>query len=74
MSAADIAEEAKALLRTSEEGERIVLGAEDITIIRSEGEGAVEESDRLKVLGNFAVDIQVKGGEAVRRVVRIMGQ
>ncbi|MCJ1466600.1 hypothetical protein MMC07_005220 [Pseudocyphellaria aurata] len=74
VSTADIAEQVKAVLHESEEGERIVLGAEDITILKSEDEESSEETDRLKMLGDFRVAIRVKNGETVKRLVRIRAQ
>lgn len=67
----DIAEQVKAVLRETEEGARVVLGAEDITILNHEGEKVNDEADRLKMLGDFQVDIRVKNGEAVRRTVSV---
>lgn len=46
----------------------MVLSAEDIIIVQEEGAG---ELDRIKSLGEFVVEIQVRGGEGVRRVVRV---
>ena len=74
VSSSDIAESVKALLSETEEGARVVLGPEDITIIREKGEESDVEADRLKVLGEFEVAIQVKGGDAVRRRISIRAQ
>lgn len=71
VSVADIAEKVKAELRGMEKGARVVLGPDDITIVQREGDQVREEADRLKVLGDFEVNIRVKGGEAVQRIVRI---
>lgn len=46
----------------------MVLSAEDISIVQEEGAGEV---DRIKSVGELVVEIQVRGGEAVRRVVRV---
>lgn len=67
----DVAEQVKALLGETEEGARVVLGAEDITILNYGGEKVNDEADRLKMLGDFPVDIRVKNGEAVRRTVSV---
>ena len=67
----DIAEHVKAVLSETEEGARVVLGAEDITILNSDGEKVNHEADRLKMLGDFQGDIRVKNGEAVRRTVSV---
>ena len=57
-----------------EEAARVVLNAEDITIVRDEGEDSPGDVDRIKSLGDFAVDIRVKGGASVRRMVRVKAQ
>lgn len=74
VSSADIIESVKAALAETEEGARVVLGPEDVTIIRSDGEASDIDADRFKTLGNFEVDIRVKGGDAVRRTVSINPQ
>ena len=71
VSTADVAASLRALLAEDEEGAMVVLNADDITIRKSAVMESAGESDRLKTLGDFEVDIQVKGGEAVRRVVRV---
>lgn len=73
VTAADISEAVKSILAQDEEGARIVLGAEDITITE-EGEGSGIEPGRLKALGSFAVDIHVKGGESIQRTVVVKAQ
>lgn len=74
VSSADIAESVKALLGETEEGARVVLGPEDITIIREEEGESDGEADRLKSLGEFEVAIQIKGGSAVRRTISIRAE
>ena len=74
VSTADIAESIKAILANTEEGARVVLSAEDVTIITNEGPMPGAEVDRLKALGEFEVDIRVKGGEAVRRFISVKAQ
>ena len=74
-----MAESIKALLTGTSEGSKIVIGPEDITIIQDEKEEAGHqekgiEGDRLKALGNFQVEVRVKGGEAVTRTVSIKAQ
>lgn len=73
VSNADIAESIKALLAETEEGARVVIGTDDVKIVRNEGEQDAE-ADRLKALGEYRVEIQVKGGEPVTRTVRIEAQ
>lgn len=74
VSTADIADKVKAVLYELDKGERIVLGAEDITIMNSQGEEFSEETARLKVLGDFRVAIRVRNGETVNRTVRIRAE
>ncbi len=73
VSNADIAEAVKALLNETKEGARVVIGADDVKIIRNEGEEAAE-ADRLKALGEYQVEIHVKGGGTVMRTVSIKAQ
>ena len=51
---------------------RIVLSAEDIKL--SHDDETAEDQERIKTLGDFQVDITVKGGQAVRRTVRVKAQ
>ena len=74
VSTADMAESIKALLAAEEEGTRVVVGAEDISILNDEQEGTGIEGDRLKALGQFEVQVRVKGGEAVQRTVCVLAQ
>ena len=74
VSTADVVESMKALLSQTEEGARVVLGAEDVKILVPEGvepQDAGIEGDRLKALGEFQVEARVKGGEAVVRTVSV---
>jgi ribosomal protein L9 len=73
VSTADIAESVKAQLAETEDGARVVIGADDIKIIRNEGEEDAD-SDRLKTLGDHQIEIQIKGGGAVMRTVSIQAQ
>ena len=79
VSTADIAESIKANLVGTREGARVVIGAEDITILQDEDdefghEDKGIEGDRLKALGNFRVKVRVKGGEPVVRTVSVQAQ
>ena len=76
VSTADIAESIKTVLSRSTEGARVVIGAEDIIISQIKGnELGVQnrgiEGDRLKVLGDFQVEVRVIGGEPVVRTVSV---
>ena len=79
VSTADIVESIKAVLAGTSEGARVVIGAEDITIIQNEHDEFGHqnngvEGDRLKVLGDFQVEIRVKGGKPVVRTVSVKAQ
>ena len=55
-------------------GARVVLAAEDISLTKGESNESSIESDRLKALGDFEIEIRVKGGDAVRRSVSVRAQ
>ena len=74
VSTADVSEAVKAVLAPHQEGARVVLVAEDITITGEGGEGSGIEPGRIKALGTFTVDIRVKGGESVRRTIIVKAQ
>ena len=71
---ADMATTLKTVLSEDEQGARIVLGAEDIAIIARQGENFGVEPDRVKALGDFTIEVRVKGAEPIRRVVRVKEQ
>ncbi len=73
VSNADIAEAVTALLNETKEGARVVIGADDVKIVRNEGEEDAE-ADRLKALGEHQVEIHVKGGGTVTTTVSIKAQ
>ncbi|KAI4166137.1 MAG: hypothetical protein LQ342_000023 [Letrouitia transgressa] len=74
VTTADIADSIKAMLAQNELGRRVVLGAEAIsTVKRSENDPGVE-ADRLKALGEFDIEIRIKGGDVVRRAVSVRAQ
>ena len=79
VSTTEIATSIKAVLSLKaesgdEEAARVVLNADDITIVQDDDADSTIEAGRIKALGNFAIDIRVKGGEAVRRMVRVKAQ
>ena len=74
VSTADMAEAIKALLARDEESARVVIAAEDIRIVGDGGVSGAVEGDRLKAIGEFEVELRVKGGEVVRRVVCVKPQ
>ncbi len=70
VSTADIAASIRGLLAEDAEGSRIVLGPEDISFAI-----ATEESDRVKHLGQFDIDIKLKGSSKfVRRAINVVAE
>lgn len=76
VSTADIIDSIKAILSETSEGGRVVLGPEDVKIIREKELEADSDvgADRVKVLGDFEVNILAKGGSAVRRTVSVRAE
>ena len=74
VSTSDMAEAIKAVLAGDDESARVVIAAEDIKIIGDGGMTGAIEGDRLKALGEFEVEIRVKGGGVMRRVVCVKAQ
>ena len=62
------------MLSKDDEAKRVVLGAEDISIIREKATEEGMEPGRIKALGTYRVDVRVKGGSAVRRTVSVQAQ
>jgi len=52
----------------------VVLSPDDISFVQEEGKEAGVEVDRIKRVGEFMVEVQVRGGNAVRRFVRVRAQ
>ena len=77
VSTGDIAESIKAVLAQTKEGARVVIGPEDISILKRDEETYEEkgiEGDRLKALGDFQVEVRVKGGDPVVRTISVKAQ
>ncbi|KAI4231110.1 MAG: hypothetical protein L6R40_007849 [Gallowayella cf. fulva] len=74
VSSADIVESIKAMLAGSEEGARVVLAPEDVSIIEEENETVAIEADRLKALGSYKIEIRLKGVDPIQRLVIIRPQ
>ena len=74
VSTADISEAVKSVLAQHEDGLKIVLGPEDVSISEDIGENGGIEPGRIKALGTYSVDIRVKGGDAIRRTVIVKAQ
>jgi hypothetical protein len=69
VSATDIVAHVKSLLPADGEESRVVLGPENVRFL-----GLTEESDRLKALGTFEIEISPGGTglEPVRKTVEIL--
>lgn len=76
VSVADMVDSIKAVLAEDEEGARVVLGPEDISIMEEEEfDGDLDGDEyRIKALGEYKIEIRLKGVEPVRRVVSIRAQ
>ncbi|KAI9851913.1 MAG: hypothetical protein M1838_002350 [Thelocarpon superellum] len=69
VSTSDIATTLRAILAADRDGSRVVLSPEDISFRNPAG----EEVDRVKTLGEFEVDIRVKGAtEPLRRTIAVL--
>ena len=74
-----MAESIKALLVETIKESKVVIGAEDIRIVQDGDDESRDrnrgiEGDRLKALGDFQIEVRVKGGEAVVRTVCVKAQ
>ncbi|CAD6446733.1 8eb76dfc-b9fb-478d-85e2-3ad2ef51865f [Sclerotinia trifoliorum] len=70
VSTTDVATKMKTILVQDSEGKRVVFGPEDIKFVEE-----TEEKDRVKHLGIYEVDIQLKGAtDVVRRSIKINAQ
>ncbi|KAK4542210.1 hypothetical protein LTR36_007058 [Oleoguttula mirabilis] len=74
VSTADVLSAIKAVMAENDEAARVVLHAEDIKFVEVATD-AQPETDRVKFVGDFAVEILPKGAaEGVRRAVRVNAQ
>lgn len=64
----------KATEEAYEDAGRVVLNPEDIKFVLGEVLEAGVEADRVKILGEFEVDIEHRGQEPIRRKVRVSAQ
>lgn len=72
VSTADVADTIKGLLAKNEDSRRVVVGPEDIKFVGKANDG-IEGGDRLKALGDYRIEIRVKGGDvAVQRSVGVI--
>ncbi|KAF2097573.1 hypothetical protein NA57DRAFT_58149 [Rhizodiscina lignyota] len=72
VSTSDVATSIRAVLAENDEAGRIVLSDDDVQFVR-QTVTISEEKDRVKHLGEFEVEIHIKGApEAVKRIVRVL--
>ena len=70
VTVADIISNIKALLAEDFEGSRVVLSPEDVSFVEQS-----EEQDRVKHLGTFEINIQIKGASVViKRTITVNAQ
>ncbi|KAI9832935.1 MAG: hypothetical protein M1819_003965 [Sarea resinae] len=75
VSTGDIASSIKAFLDNNEEASKVNLSAEDISFIGGPTPSDNAEVDRVKHLGDFEIEIKIKGAEeTIRRVVVVRPQ
>ncbi|TKX20202.1 putative ribosomal protein L9 [Elsinoe australis] len=74
VSTGDVVEMVRVAMGENEEASRVVVGEEDVRFVDVKGEdGKLGETDRVKSLGQYRVEIRVKGAEgAVSRPVRVL--
>ncbi|KAH0562240.1 hypothetical protein GP486_003063 [Trichoglossum hirsutum] len=74
VSTADVATSIRALLATDEEGSRVVISPEEIIFLNSiSEEDELGDVDRVKRLGDFEVEIKVKGmKDSLKKTVRVL--
>ncbi|KAK4997015.1 hypothetical protein LTR66_003505 [Elasticomyces elasticus] len=75
VSTADVLTAVRASLAENDEAARVVMSEEDVRFVGVTFEAEGAETDRVKHLGNFEVEISVKGSsEVVRRALRVLPQ
>ncbi len=74
VSTADMVDAIKAVLAEDVEGARVVLAPGDIVVNEEVDEERGVEADRLKAVGEWNMEIRLKGMEPIRRTVSIRPQ
>ncbi|KAL9028076.1 MAG: hypothetical protein Q9196_003494 [Gyalolechia fulgens] len=75
VSTTDMVDSIKAVLAEDEEGARVVLGPEDVHIVEGEKSEELDiEEDRLKTVGDYKIEIRLKGADPIPRTVSIRAQ
>jgi len=74
VSTVDVLNAVKAVMAENDEAARVVLHAEDVKFVDMMMD-AQPETDRVKFVGDFAIEISVKGAEdTVKRMMRVNAQ
>lgn len=76
VSTADVANSIKAVLAENDEAAKIVFAEDDVRFVNVSLDGqAAIETDKLKNLGEFEVEVRIKGVDTpVRKTVRVLPQ
>jgi len=74
VSIQDVVSAIKAVLASDNDGVRVVLGPEDVSFVQATESEVSNDTDRVKVLGDFEIAITLKGGSPVSRTVRVHAQ
>lgn len=76
VSTADVANTIKAVLAENDEAAKIVFAEDDVRFVNVSLDGqAAIETDKLKNLGEFEVEVRIKGVDTpVRKTVRVLPQ
>jgi len=75
VSAQDILAAVRAVMGTNEESARVLVAEEDITFVEENRAASVEEGGRIKHVGDYVVEIKIKGAEeGIRRLIKVHAQ
>ncbi|KAH0541412.1 hypothetical protein FGG08_004102 [Glutinoglossum americanum] len=75
VSTVDVVASIRGLLAADEEGSRVVISPEDIIFTNSLKEDEPSDADRVKHLGDFEVEIRVKGVRVpLKKIVRVLAE
>lgn len=73
VSITDIVNAVKAIIAENDEASKIIFAEEDVRFVNLSVEGA--EADKLKNIGEFEVEIKIKGADAaVKKNIRVLPQ
>ena len=66
----------RAILAENDEAARVIFGEEDVRFLNvKDGDSVVAETDKVKSLGEYQVEIRIRGAEeTIKRTVRVLPQ